>query len=224
MPGPPDVSGKPKANNVYAQKIVVKQAPVRVSAIYVHPPTMFTTSCLWFLLCRDMWVIRCRTCKSKDCCSQTRLAPLHHSGRSSCNPCLIVPQGKPSKCISRCSLSHHSRQVTNQMMTGLGHSQLPSLPTSKPLTFRLSHLEALSWHRMDHGMLHSIPHGRDQHLLLNEHRPQRLRTLMAVSNRQQHHDHILERHPQESQMMPSYPWHLKMCLGRWGPFHRCLIA
>lgn len=26
MPGPPDVSGKPKANNVYAQKVVVKQA------------------------------------------------------------------------------------------------------------------------------------------------------------------------------------------------------
>ena len=27
MRGPADVSGKPKANNVYAQKVVVKQAP-----------------------------------------------------------------------------------------------------------------------------------------------------------------------------------------------------
>ena len=43
MPGPPDVSGKPKANNAYAQKVVVKQAPVRVSCIcfFVHYCNMF---------------------------------------------------------------------------------------------------------------------------------------------------------------------------------------
>lgn len=37
MPGPPDVSGKPKANNVYAQKVVVKQA-VRVRHICNNKP------------------------------------------------------------------------------------------------------------------------------------------------------------------------------------------
>ena len=175
------------------------------------------------MLCRVMWLISCRTCRSRDYYSQTRPALLPRSGRSTCNPCQITPHGKHSKCLSNDSHTCHSRQVIDQMMTGPGRSRLAPVPVRKQLISRLSHQGSLSWHRMDRQMLRNNLHGRGRGLLLSE-QLQDLRILMAVSVRQHCHDRGQAQYLQDSQMMPWYPSAPRMFLGRWGRFCPCHVA
>ena len=226
MPGPADVSGKPKANNVYAQKVVVKQAP-RVSTVCRGSCLMAKVLCLTsvLVLCRVTWLTNCRMYRNSDFYnqthpeSQTHLVTQYRSGRHTCSLCHLTPYAKHScsisclsscliSCLSSCS-SRHGSQMTNQM-TGTGHNQALVL-VSRHLKSPLSRQQPLSQLRTDPQTVPSLL-DQDRHHLLSDY-PLRFKIRTAVTS-QHPPDRELHQDLRESPMRLLRPSEQRTCLGR----------
>lgn len=165
-----------------------------------------------------MWLISCKTHRSRDYCRQTRHVPLPPSGRSMRKPLPVTPPGnKHSNPLSSGSRNHHGRRVTNQMMTGPGHNRQPLMLVSKQPRLPFSHQQSLSLQRVDLPMVHPGP---GQHLWLIG-LPLGPRIARGVSNQRRRHGHAQDLPLQESQVMRWHPSGPKMCLGRWGIPQTC---